>query len=125
MLYTTYFSKMNKLPEGVTKLIITRFPPKWLIIDKEKKMFLVKEFSPYQKTLLDYKKTEDWDTYVIRFKEQMNSDETMKKYLNYLLDKLQQGKDYALICYEKDYTYCHRSLLAEWFKDKDIECKEL
>lgn len=125
MLYTTYFSKINKLPEGVIKLIITRFPPTWLEITKDKNMYLVKEFSPYQETLLDYKKTNDWGTYVIKFKEQMNTDENMKKYLNKLLHSLQQGKDYALVCYEKGYTHCYRSLLAKWFEEQGIEYKEL
>lgn len=125
MLYTSYFAKLKTIPKDITRIVITRFPPKWLPIDKIDNMYLIKEFSPYQETLLDYKNTGNWDKYVIRFKDQMNTDIKMQELLNKMLKSLQNGKEYVLLCYEKDYEHCHRSLLAEWFRDKGIECKEI
>ena len=45
--------------------------------------------------------------------------------LDKLYLKLSQGYDYALICYEKDYEYCHRYLIAKYLEGKGIEWKEI
>ena len=38
---------------------------------------------------------------------------------------LQNGYNYALICYEKDYTKCHRYLLAKELAKHGIKWKEI
>ena len=125
MLYTTYFHKLNQIPDETKKIIITRFPPKWLDISKYPNTFIVKELAPYAETLLDYKKDNDWDKYVERFNLQMIEDITMNDMLNKIYLYLSKGKNYALICYEKDYTKCHRYLIAKYLESKGIEWKEI
>lgn len=125
MLYTTYFSKIKQIPDNVKKLIITRFPPKWFDVNKYPNTYIVKEFAPYAETLLQYKKDNNWNTYVENFTKQMQEDEKMIVYLEKLESKLLDGKDYALICYERNYIYCHRYLIAKYLESKGIEWKEI
>ena len=126
MLYTTYFSKMNKLPKDCINLIITRFPPKWLDVNKLDKTIVIKKLSPYESTLLQYKKDNDWDKYVVNFTKQMKNGADMITTLEKIAKQVSDGKDIALICYEKDYIHCHRYLLAQKLKDDyGIEWKEL
>jgi len=125
MLYTTYFSKMNKLSDNVKKLAITRFPPKSFNPNKYPNTYVVKDLAPYAEILLDYKKDNDWGRYIERFNLQMQKDEKMIVCLDKLYLKLSQGKDYALICYEKDYIHCHRYLIAKYLESKGIKWKEI
>ena len=125
MLYTTYFAKMNKIPDDCIKLIITRFPPKWLDVSKYPNTYIAKELSPSQELLLKYKKDNNWDEYVIQFYEEMNYRKDMVNMLKKLSNILNKGIDICLICYEKDYTHCHRSLIGEYFKEEGIEWKEV
>lgn len=125
MLYTTYFSKMKDIPENSIKLIITRFPPKWLDISKDTNTYVVKELAPSQELLLKYKKDNNWDEYVIDFCNQMNNRVDMINMLNRVRGVLQRNIDIYLICYEKDYTRCHRSLIGEYFKEEEMKWKEL
>ena len=125
MLYTTYFHKINQLPNETKKLIITRFPPKWFDISKYPNTYIVKDLAPYAETLLEYKKDNNWEKYVEKFNLQMQEDKIMDIMLDKLYLKLRQGKDYALICYEKDYIYCHRYLIAKYLESKGIEWREV
>jgi uncharacterized protein YeaO (DUF488 family) len=125
MLYTTYFTKMDKIPDDCIKLIITRFPPKWLDVSKYPNTYIAKELSPSQELLLKYKKDNNWDEYVIQFYEEMNYRKDMVNMLKKLSNILNKGIDIYLICYEKDYTHCHRSLLGQYFEEEGIEWKEV
>ena len=120
MLYTTYFAKMDKIPDDYIKLIITRFPPKWLDINKYSNTYIVKELSSSQELLLKYKKDNNWGEYVIQFYEEMNYRKDMVNMLKKLSNILNKGIDICLICYEKDYTHCHRSLLGQYFEEEVI-----
>lgn len=125
MLYTTYFSKLRKIPKNAKKLIITRFPPKWIDVDKFNNTFIVKELSPSMKILGDYKKNNDWEKYVEHFEKEMNEREDLKSMLSQLEEFLKKDNDVYLICYEKDYTKCHRYLIAKHLENKGIPWKEL
>lgn len=125
MLYTTYFTKMDKIPDDCIKLIITRFPPKWLNINKYPNTYIVKELSPSQELLLKYKMNNDWDWYVEEFYDEVNYRKDMVDMLRRLSKVLHEGKNICLICYEKDYTKCHRSLLGQYFEEEGIEWEEI
>lgn len=124
MLYTTYFAKMKDIPDNCLKLIITRFPPKWLDIDKYPNTHIVKSLSPSNELLLKYKRNNDWDWYVEEFEKEMRA-LSMRRMFMHMTPFLKQRGDIYLICYEKDYTRCHRSLLGQYFADQGIEWKEL
>ena len=48
---------------------------------------------------------------------------TVIKELNYLVPNV-NGKDIALICYEKPSDFCHRHLVAEWLNKNGFKCEE-
>lgn len=138
MLYTTYLSKIKKIPENVQTIVITRFPPQWVKLAPHKKTdqfikienikngWLVKDLAPYEKTLLDHKEDGDWEKYVERFTEQMNEN-PMKNLIERLIKALESGKDICLVCFCKDIEHCHRGLLAKdiVLRGKNIEHKEI
>ena len=40
------------------------------------------------------------------------------------LKLLVPNKSIALICYEKPEDFCHRHLVAKWFSENGVNCKE-
>lgn len=125
MLYTTYFNKINQLPDDTIKLIITRFPPKWFDIKKYKNTYLCKALAPSKEILLKYKQDNNWQEYESAFLRQMLKDETTRNALAKLKNGLKNGNNYALICYERNYIRCHRYLIAQRLVSEDIEWKEI
>lgn len=125
MLYTSYIAKLNKLPEKIVKVSITRYSSKHIDMKKYKNLYLMKELAPSKKLLLTYKQNNDWDYYTKQFTYEMENRIDMKNKINSLLKYLQSGKDVILICFKKDYLHCHRYLLAQYFVNKEIKWKEI
>ena len=120
MIFTSYFSLTKKLEQnGYTTISISRFPPKFY--DGKKAFGL----APSESILNRYKTN------------QINEDEYTKEYIEYLesrreelvpyLTKLYNSdKKYVFLCYEKAGDFCHRRILADWFKEKTgFECTEI
>ncbi|WP_039230550.1 DUF488 domain-containing protein [Clostridium haemolyticum] len=124
MLYTSYLNKLNALPKDTPKMLITRFIPKWFNIKKYPNTYLKRELAPSQDLLLRFKKDNDWDEYIENFTKEMEARQDMKEALNKMLEYLRKGNDVVLICYEKDYKHCHRSLIGKWVQSQGIEWKE-
>ena len=121
-LYTTYVSNMKKIPQGIMKAIIMRFP---LAIREDPYTKIVTQLSPKSDILLKYKKDKDWEAYTKSINRQMDTDPETIEYLNQLQDCLDNNNDVCLICCEKDYLHCHRSLIGERFKFLGYEWQEL
>lgn len=58
------------------------------------------------------------------FKKEMQG-MSMMATLKQLEEALRVSKDICLICYEKDYTRCHRSILGQYFQNKGFQWREL
>jgi uncharacterized protein YeaO (DUF488 family) len=99
-------------------LVICRFEPKWLDIRGNPKLYHITDFAPYKETLLEYKNNGNWGLYVEKFTQQMNEDPEFQRLANNLVKAITSGEKYCLICYEKDYTHCHRYLIAKWLEEK-------
>lgn len=125
MLYTTYLSKLKNIPENALKLIITRFPPKYLNLNEYPNTYIVKQLAPSIQLLTQYKKNNDWNWYVKEFQLEMQTRKDMIKAINRLKEILDDEEDVYLICYEKDYTKCHRNLIARKLQQEGYNCKEL
>ena len=122
-LYTTYFSKMKKAV-GI-KISITRFPPRWLDLDKEN-MINMKELSPSSNILMGYKNGEiDWEMYTSLFIIEMQTRDDMKWGLNKVKSLLDEGKNVSIVCFEKDRNVCHRSLICDYFDGLGYEVNEI
>jgi uncharacterized protein (DUF488 family) len=62
------------------------------------------------------------------FKKYEKSLEGKEDSMDEILDKIRQGKNVALLCFEKDAHKCHRSLLAKAIKKREgngIEIKHI
>ena len=120
-LYTTYAANIKKIPNNTRKVMIMRFP----LAIKDKDLILIPELAPNANILLDYKGTGDWDEYKKQFLNQMKTDKKMQDYLLQIEECLQEYNDICLICCEKDYTHCHRSILEQYFEDLGYYWEEL
>lgn len=106
MIYTTYFAKLKKLPSHIVPVSISQYPPEGY------SGLEYKNLAPDKTILLDYKRDGDWNKYVKRYGtylKQLNPAIVMQD-----LFLLTGSNDIALVCFEKDHTHCHRSIVAAW-----------
>ena len=112
MIYTTYFSAIKKLPEGVEPVSIARFLPKSIKIRSCSKFF------PPEELIKGYKSGKlSADDYASRYNAEVLAGLNAKA-----AAKALDGK--ALVCYEKTGDFCHRNLVAEWFRKNGVQCEE-
>ena len=111
---TGYFYNMSKYKEaGFTPVCIARFPPKGL----ENKCYKIPELAPSAKLLQQFKDRTGTGAH--------NLDEEYNRgYINEVEGKIREAlvklgtiKNPILLCYEKDPSQCHRSLLANYINE--------
>ena len=112
MIYTGYYAKFN----GNNGLSISLHPPKWT------KFLQYKPLAPTQQ-ILDW-----WNNSPKGLKEQKIYKRLYQRdVLNHLdvhtIAKELDGK--VLLCYERPDEFCHRQLVAEWFRTYGYPCKEI
>lgn len=110
MIYTTYFAKTRKIEDKDKLVSITRFPP------KKANMKSFRKLAPSEELLRKYKSDGDKEYFINEF----------NKYLDTLnVDSIAKFLDgYVLCCYEKSTDFCHRHLVAEWFRKNGYNCEE-
>lgn len=135
MLYTSYFAKLNKLPNNIIPISICGKAPVWY------KGLQYKKLAPKYDFFMKWKENHDNDYYIKCFNEQVlnNLDiiNTLTELYNLLSNEQQNliemidcppwvnpNINIALICYEKPSDFCHRHLVAEWFERNGIKCEE-
>jgi len=100
MLKETYFAISNRLPDDVIKVFVMRarfnsvLAPSWKLLNKAKAENW--SFEKYRKHFI---------------KEIMSNQKAIEKMRE--IKKLAETKDVYLICYEKDASKCHRTILIE------------
>ena len=108
-IYTSYFANGKKLhKEGIMLIGIALYPPKWFAGPSLKMM------SPSYDILHNSKSQDD---YIRRFNDEILAHRDPKVFLSNI-EKLSNGKDVALCCYEKPEDFCHRHLVAKWMNAK-------
>ena len=92
---------------------------------------LVKSLAPSQELFNKFIKEwqhrpseEWWPLYKKQFIDELSSEEKLK-FLRQIYRNLMNGINIVLICFCKDYNYCHRKLVGEFFNQYGIEAKEL
>lgn len=118
MIYTSYFAKLNKLPDNLCPISISLTQPKGLNYLMRFTLFM-----PTWGILNEFKKTGDTEKYSREFREQILNNNSQKEVVEHLYS-LSQGKDIVLLCYESPEKFCHRHLVAEWLRQGGFECKE-
>lgn len=110
-IYTSYFGNVRKLPDGIVPISIARQAKFWPGL----KFF---SLAPDSETLKMRK-----EEYTERFNKILS-----KLQVESVLEELiaiSEGKDIALLCYEKPGDFCHRRLVAEWIeKETGMEVPE-
>lgn len=117
MIYTSYFAKINKLPQNIIPISIAiKAPSGWNGLE-------FKTLAPKWSFLSVWKQTQDNTYYTIEYQQQvlnqLNPEEIVKQ-----LYALSNNQDIALICYEKSESFCHRHLVADWLNKAGYDCKE-
>lgn len=110
-IYTSYFGNVRKLPDGIVPISIARHAKFWPGL----KFF---SFAPDSETLKMRQ-----EEYTERFNKKLS-----KLQIESVLEELiaiSEGKDIALLCYEKPGDFCHRRLVAKWIeKETGVEVPE-
>ena len=117
MIYTSYFAKLDTLPKNMLPISISLTQPKGICLQTA--AFL----KPTWDILNDYKQTHDEQKYIDRYNNEILSKLDPVAVYNYLTS-LNSAGDVVLICYESSEKFCHRHLVAKWFRDNAIPCDE-
>lgn len=117
MIYTTYLSKLKDIPNDAVKVFIARKSPGEEVLKKYNCMHAL-SLAPSQWILNKYKEHGSFKKFAERFIEErkvvtVEENREVAKIL-----ALCKENDVYLICYEKDYTKCHRSIVAKLMSNK-------
>lgn len=117
MIYTSYFGKLKKLPKDIVPISICGKAPDWY------KGIQYRVLAPKWDFFKVWKENHDNDYYIRCFKaqvlDQLNPDAVVNR-----LNVLSEGKDIALLCYERPLDFCHRHLVASWLRRNGYESHE-
>ena len=108
MIYTSYFGMMKELVEnGIEPIAISRGVPK--NFTGRRILSLAPTWAMLRMSDEDYEK---------EYKKILQKNDIE------CIMKLFEGKDVALLCWEKDINQCHRKDVAEWIASYGYEVKE-
>lgn len=115
--YTSYFGGLRRLPNDIVPIAIcARCPVSYQGLH-------YKNLCPPYDVFMNYKQGGTWEDYTAGYNNKLNSMNFEKVVSD--LEKLSGGAEkIALLCYEKPGDYCHRHLVAEWFREHNIPCQE-
>ena len=117
MIYTTYFAQLRNLPPDIVPISICGKVPDWY------KGIQYKKLAPKYGFFMKWKQDHDNDYYIEHFQEEVLDQLDISDVLINLYS-LSDDKNIALVCYEKPTDFCHRHLVAKWFKENRVECEE-
>ena len=127
MIYTTYLSNLKNLPNDdmTKKYLITRWKPRNTIDVKKYNLEWAPQLAPTELTLAKYKDGSiDWKEYRQRYIDESFSNPLFIDGLKEIVEYNDKGYDIFLICYEKDDSTCHRSILKEILQINNYKCEE-
>ena len=127
MIYTTYLSNLKNLPNDdmTKKELRTRWRPRNTIDVKKYNLEWAPQLAPTELTLAKYKDGSiDWKEYRQRYIDESFSNPLFIDGLKEIVDYNDKGYDIFLICYEKDDSTCHRSILKEILQINNYKCEE-
>ena len=118
-IYTTYFGNLRNLPNDIVPVAICgKTPDSW-----EGLKYPALAPKKWWWAIWKYKKNEDLDYYRGMYEETVLKTLTPQTVIDDL-EKMSNGKDVALVCYEKPDSFCHRHLVADWLMHSGISVYE-
>ena len=127
MIYTTYLSNLKNLPtnDKTKKYLITRWKPRNTIDVKKYDLEWAPNLAPTELTLAKYTDGSiDWAEFRRRFINESFDNKLFIDGISDIVELNEKGYDIYLICYEKDCSICHRSILKEILEFNDQVCEE-
>jgi len=122
MIYTTYFANLKKLPEYILPIAICAKSPAWY------KGLEYKKLAPKYGFFMKWKQNHDNEYYTQCFNDEvlgkLNYHNVYSELYNMVTKNGELLTDIALVCYEKPDDFCHRHLVADWFRKNGINCCE-
>ena len=118
-IYTSYFANVKNLPKNILPVSIANITPKgW-------EYPIYQGLAPSDTILKSWKQNQDNLDYIFDYEDEILNQLQLNNVMDDLLHFLKDDyTDIALICYEKPTDFCHRHLVADWFKQNHIPCKE-
>jgi uncharacterized protein (DUF488 family) len=116
-IYTSYFAKLKSLPADIIPISICGKAPLFY------KGIQYKTLAPKYEFFMQWKADHDNDKYTQCYQKEV-LDELDAQTVLEKLSELSEGKDVALICYEKASDFCHRHLVADWLCQHGQEVEE-
>lgn len=110
MIYTTYLSKLKDIPESAIKICISRHADEELL--KRYNCMHALSLAPSTWLLNSYKRHGNFEKFRKEFKREKSIVTFKEREEIAKILRLCRQNDVYLICYEKDYTKCHRSIVA-------------
>lgn len=121
-MYTGYFAKIKTYEEaGLIPIAICGGVPNWYKGNWYKKLAPKWAFFNEWKNGTEHKGDNNY--YIEHFNDEVLDKLDYKKVIDDLT-KFGNLEKLVLICYEKPNDFCHRHLVADWFKSKRIFCEE-
>lgn len=117
MVYTTNFKLLSVLPKEVTPIAICPHPPKWYKGLHYTKLVPKKRvFNLHRAGTISHKDFAD------KYRAYLDS----LNFLDVVEDIFDKAGtlDVAFVCFENEEVFCHRHIVAEWFREHDFPCKE-
>jgi uncharacterized protein YeaO (DUF488 family) len=95
-----------------TRILITRYWPRG--IKKEHFDIWHKDLSPSKKLLKDYKEGRiDFKLFEQLFRNEISKNQNVINICKNIAKEALDGKEFTLLCYEKDESHCHRKLIRK------------
>lgn len=118
VIYTSYYANLRNLPASIIPVAISQFPPSWY------KGKTLRRLAPSSELLLSYKAgTVGEDEYIRRYKAETLSAFDPRKMYGSLFEYF-GGRDICLVCFERPEDFCHRHIVAEWFRSAGYDARE-
>ena len=112
-IYTSYFAKAEQIRKDEKfPISIARFNPKFFQGSSYQML------APYSNML-----RMEWEDYLPLF-DKILAKTTPNQCLSDL-ERMSQGKDIVMLCYEKDHNDCHRKIVADWMNEAGYDVEEL
>ena len=120
LIYTSYFAKLNKIPDGLIPISLCGKAPDWY------NGFEYKKLAPKWKFFKEWKENQDNDFYIKHFQEEVLKHLNQASVYEELEKIVKENDGCVLLCYEKPEDFCHRHLVADWLEaGLNIQVKEL
>lgn len=117
-IYTTYFANVKNLPQNVIPVSIAgKAPEAW-------RWHQYKKLAPKWGFFSVWKQNHDNAYYEEHFRDEVLSKLDPEEVYQELQSTVGASNVIALVCYETPASFCHRHLVADWFRDAGIACEE-